>query len=530
MANAGVGNRDSRLGGVFKSVYKNGSMTKRLIFSRLLAATVLSGTVAHAQSAQIAQFDADVAKAVKAWNAPGLAIAIVRNDSVLFAKGYGLREMGKPEVIDADTRFAIGSTTKAMTVLALGMLVDEGKVRWDAPVTDYLPAFKLSDPYVTRALTVRDILTHRTGLGGADLLWAGADYTAQEIFQRTSTIPLAYPFRSGFVYQNIMYALAGDIVRAVSGMSWDAFLTTRIFGPLGMKNTVTQLKDIEGKPNVASPHGEVNDTLRLIRNRTVDPVAPAGSVWSSVNDMSRWMRFVLDSGRVNGKRLIKEETFKQWLSPQNVADPNTYPALTLAKPHFFIYALGWFLQDYNGQAVAMHTGSIDGMSALIGLIPDKKLGVYVLANGDHVELRHALMYEVFDRFGSAAATPERDWSAELLAMFNKQTAQAREAQQQALARRVTGTKPSLPMAEYAGTYRNATYGDAVITVVGDSLRVRFGSAYEGSLTHWQYETFRARWVNRQNGEGSITFRPDGNGRIASLQLLGNTFTRIAPSR
>lgn len=495
-----------------------------------IATAMFSVATAHGQSAAVAQFDADVAKAVKAWKATGLAIAVVRNDSVLFAKGYGVREMGKPDLVDADTRFAIGSTTKAMTVLALGMLVDEGKVRWDAPVTDYLPAFKLSDSYVTRELTVRDILTHRTGLGNADLLWSGADYSAEEIFRRTATLPLAYPFRAGFVYQNIMYALAGDIVRATSGMSWDAFLQSRILAPLGMKHTVTRLADISGQPNVASPHGEVDDTLRVLRNRTVDPVAPAGSVWSSVNDMARWMRFVLDSGRVNGKRLITEQTFKQWLSPQNVADPNTYPALSLAKPHFFHYAMGWFVQDYNGQAVAMHTGSIDGMSAIIGLIPDKKLGVYVLANADHVELRHALMYEVFDRFGGAASSPKRDWSADLLAMHNAQLAQAGEARRRSLTQRVAGTKPSSAAAQYAGTYRHATYGDVIITVSGDSLHAKFGSAYDGAPTHWQYDTFRVRWNIRQNGDAILTFRPDGIGRISWLQLLGNTFTRIAPAR
>ena len=520
---------------VFNTVYKGHFMPRRCSVAGLAACLLagvasLTATRANAQPAAVAQFDADVARAVKAWKAPGLAIAVVRNDSVLLAKGYGFRELGKPALVDADTRFAIGSTTKAMTVLALGMLVDEGKVRWDAPVIDYLPSFRLSDPYVTRELTVRDLLTHRTGLGNADLLWAGADYGADEIFTRTATLPLAYSFRSGFVYQNIMYALAGDIVRAVSGMTWDAFLETRIFAPLGMTGTVTRLAGIEGKPNVAVPHGEIDGTLRVITNRAVDPVAPAGSVWSSVNDMARWMRFVLDSGRVHGKRLVSEPTFKQWLSPQTVADPNTYPALSLAKPHFFLYALGWFLQDYNGQAVVMHTGSIDGMSAIIGLIPDKKLGVYVLANADHVELRHALMYEVFDRFGGAAGAKPRNWSAELLTMFDAQHAQSVAAQAQALSKRVTGTTPSLPVAQYVGTYRHLTYGDVVITANGDTLHARFGRAYEGDLIHWQYETFRARWASRQNGEGTITFKPDGNGRIAALQLLGNAFTRIAPAR
>lgn len=496
----------------------------------IFGVTTIAATALRAQPATVAQFDADVGKAVKAWKATGLAIAVVRNDTVIFAKGYGVRELGKPEPIDADTRFAIGSTTKAMTALALGMLVDEGKVRWDAPVIDYLPGFRLSDPYVTRELTVRDLLTHRTGLGNADLLWTGADYSSDEIFRRTSTIPLAYPFRSGFVYNNIMFALAGDIVHAVSGMPWNAFVESRILTPLGMKHTVTRLAATEGQPNVASPHGEIDGTLHVIHNRSVDAVAPAGSVWSSVNDMARWMRFVLDSGRVDGRRLVSDTTFRQWLSPQTIADPNTYSALVLSKPHFFLYGLGWFLQDYNGQAVAMHTGSIDGMSALIGLIPDRKLGVYVLANEDHVELRHALMYEVFDRFGGATGAKKRDWSAELLAMSNAQHAQAVAAQAQVLARRVLETKPSLPTAQYAGTYRNTTYGDAVVTMNGDALHVRFSRAYEGDLSHWQYETFRARWDNRQSGDGTVVFQPDGTGRIASLQLLGNKFTRISPTR
>lgn len=478
----------------------------------------------------VRRLDADIAKALTDWKAVGLAVAVVRNDSVLLAKGYGLRELGKPTANDADTRFAIGSTTKAMTSLALAMLVDEGKVRWDAPVIDYLPGFRLSDPYVTRELTVRDLLTHRAGLGNADMLWAGADFSADEIFRRTATLPLAYSFRSGFIYQNIMYAVAGDVVRAASGMSWDDFLDKRIFAPLGMTNTVTQLRKIEGQPNVAAPHDVVDDTMRVIHNRTVDPVAPAGSVWSSVNDMAKWMRFVLDSGRVGGKRLVSEASFKQWLSPQTVADPSTYPVLALSRPHFFLYGLGWFLHDYNGQAVAMHTGSIDGMSAIIGLIPDKKLGVYVLANADHVELRHAIMYEVFDRLGGAAGEKKRDWSADLLAMFERQRTAAASARAQQEARRVMGTKPSLPLAEYAGTYRHATYGDAVVSLRGDTLHVKFGSAYDGPLTHWQHEQFRVRWLDRQNGDAVITFRPDGNGRIAAAQLLGLTFNRILSTR
>ncbi|MDQ8159181.1 MAG: serine hydrolase [Gemmatimonadota bacterium] len=509
--------------------------TRRTTVAGVLALAALFPM--HAATAQrpktgdpVAALDAAIAKGMKDWNAVGLAVAIVRNDSVLLAKGYGVRELGRPTAVDADTRFAIGSTTKAMTALALGMLVDEGKVRWDAPVIEYLPAFRLSDPYVTRELTVRDLLTHRAGLGNGDMLWSGADYDADEIFRRMATMPLAYSFRSGFIYQNLMYAVAGEVVRVASGMTWDEFLERRILGPIGMSHTVTRLATVEGQPNVATPHGVVDGTPRVIRNRSVDPVAPAGSVWSSVNDMAKWMRFVLDSGRVGGKALVSPASFREWLSPQTVADKGTYPALAMAQPHFFLYGLGWFLQDYGGQAVAMHTGSIDGMSAIIGLIPDKKLGVYVLANADHVELRHAIMYEVFDRLGGAAGATTRDWSAELLAMLTAQQERAVAAQRQAESRRVTGTRPSLALAEYVGTYRHPTYGDATITLQGDTLQAQFGSAYAGPLSHWQYETFRARWQTRQNAEGTLTFRPDGTGRIMAMQLLGLTFNRLPTSR
>lgn len=487
---------------------------------------------AKTRPSPIAQFDADVARMVEAWNVPGLAIAVVRNDSVLLAKGYGVRELGKPDPVDAGTRFAIGSTTKAMTAMALGMLVDEGKVRWDEPVITYLPGFRLSDPYVTRELTVRDLLTHRSGLGNADRLWSGNDYTPDEIFRRVGRLPLSYGFRAGWVYQNIMYALAGEVVHAASGMSWDAFITARILAPLGMSATVTRLSAVSGQPNVATPHGEIDDTLRVITNRPVDAVAPAGSVWSSVGDMAKWMRFLLDSGRVGGRRLLAPSTFNELFTPQVMADRSTYPTLGIARPRFFTYGLGWFLHDYAGQGVAMHTGSIDGMSAIIGLLPDKRLGVYVLANADHAELRHALMFEVFDRFGgtAAAAGAKHDWSAEVLALTRGQRDRAREARRQALERRVTGTSPSLAIATYAGTYRHAAYGDVEVTARGDVLHAHFGTAFDGDLTHWQYDTFRARWADRRSGEAMLVFSPDGAGSVSTVKLLGLTFARVPSAR
>jgi CubicO group peptidase (beta-lactamase class C family) len=495
---------------------------RRATLAALAAAALVAVPAAAQTTAQrVAALDAYVAKAVKDWHAPGLAIAVVKDDSVIFAKGYGVRELGKPDPVDAGTRFAIGSTTKAMTVVALGMLVDEGRLRWDDPVTKHLPEFRLSDPYVTREITIRDLLTHRAGLGNADLLWADGEYSTAEIVRRVGFLPLAYSMRSGWVYQNIMYAVAGQVVERVSGMPWETFLRTRIFQPLGMTATEPLLSGLAGQPNVASPHAEEGDTMRLTQNRSVDPVKAAGSVWSSVGDMARWTRFILDSGRVGGRRLLKEATFREMLTPQTIADPAIYETFALIKPHFITYGLGWFLHDYRGQAVAMHTGSINGMSAIIGLIPDQRLGVYVLANGDHVELRHALMLEVFDRF---TGQPPQNWSARLLTLYGGLREQAVAAQRQAEQRRATDTHPSLPLARYAGTYESPTYGRVVVTEQGGALRLQFGKRI-GDLSHWQYDTFQSRWTDAALSRSLVVFDPDGAGNVSGVRAFGATFTR-----
>ncbi|MGH7534606.1 MAG: serine hydrolase domain-containing protein, partial [Gemmatimonadales bacterium] len=220
-------------------------------------------------------FDGYVAKAVKDWGAVGLAVSVVKDGKTIFAKGYGVRQLGQPAPVDSDTRFAIGSTTKAITAAAIGMLVDEGKLGWDDPVTKYLPEFELGDPYVTRELTVRDLLTHRAGLANGDVLWYRTDNSPAEVLRRARFIPTAYSIRSSFIYQNVMYAAAGAVIAAASGMPWERFVETRLFQPLGMANTVPTLARTTGQPNVATPHQRVGGAARVITNASVDPVAAA---------------------------------------------------------------------------------------------------------------------------------------------------------------------------------------------------------------------------------------------------------------
>jgi CubicO group peptidase (beta-lactamase class C family) len=492
-----------------------------------MATTVLCAVVlqaaAVAQQDPLAGFDAYVAKAVSDWRTPGLAIAVVKDGQVVFTKAYGVRELGKPGPVDTQTLFAIGSTTKAMTAALVGILVDEKKLRWDDPVVNHLPSFQLQDPYLTREITVRDLLTHRAGLGNADYLWYGQTTEPQEILRRVRLVEPSYSLRSSFIYQNVMYAAAGAVIETVSGRTWEEMMRTRIFEPLGMRGSIATAATLRQQPNVAMPHDIIDGELRAIENAAVDGVAPAGSVWSSVQDMSKWMQMLLAGGTVNGRVLLKPDTVAELFRPQTMVTAEAfYPTARLTKPHWTTYGLGWFQQDYRGRAVDFHTGSIDGMVAIHGLLRDERLGVFVLANRDHAELRHALMLHVFDRFTGGAT---RDWSAELLTLYGGLQKEADERRAKEEGRRVPGTSPSLPLDRYAGTYSDPLYGDVVVTEAAGGLRAQYGTAYVGALEHWNYDTFRAKWDARWRGTALLTFVLDANGQPTTVQALGARFRR-----
>lgn len=486
---------------------------------------LLLAAPATPQPQPIAGFDAWVAKGIKDWRTPGLAVAVVKDGQVVFAQGFGVRELGKPQAVDTRTLFAIGSTTKAMTAALVGMLVDEKKIDWDAPVTKYLPWFQLKDPAVTRELSVRDLLTHRAGLGGADYLWYGQRQSTEEILRRVRLIDPAYAVRSGFIYQNVMYAAAGAVVEAASGRPWAEMMRTRIFQPLGMRDTIATAATLASQPNVASPHALVDGEVKVIENVSVDPVAPAGSVWSNVADMAKWMQMLLDGchvGGAGGTALLSPASCAELFTPQTIAPYEMYPTTRLTKPHWMTYGLGWFQQDYRGRAVDFHTGSIDGMVAIHGLIRDERLGVYVLGNLDHTELRHAIMYTVFDRF---AGKPERDWSAEFLKLYTGLRDEADKARAEKEAKRVKGTAPSLPLKQLAGDYADPLHGDVRVTSEAGRLRIEYGAAFVGTLEHWHYNTFRATWKAGWRAPELVTFVVDEDGAAGALEMMGARFAR-----
>jgi CubicO group peptidase (beta-lactamase class C family) len=498
-------------------------MTKLLIF--VLGIVSAIPRLVWAQNPPLRGFDAYVEQALRDWRVPGTAIAVVRNDSVVFIKGYGVRELGKPARVDAHTLFAIGSTTKAFTAAALAMLVDSGKVSWDDPVTKHLPWLELADPYVTRELTVRDLLTHRSGLPRGDLTWYGSGFDRSEVLRRVRYLKPRWSFRSTYGYQNIMFLAAGEVVAAASGVSWGDFLKARIFTPLGMTETNTSVTALSDG-DVAVPHDKIDDTVRAIAWRNIDNVGPAGSINSNVSDLAQWLRLQLGSGSYRGRRLLSDSVIEEMHTPQMVVRMSKEARETFPDTHFLAYGLAWSLRDYHGKKFVGHGGAIDGMRAEIGLIPESKLGVVVLSNLDGTSFPVAVLYRVLDAYLGA---PPRDWSAVLLAVTRKAEAKDDSVRKAFEAARVGDTHPSLPLDKYAGTYVDSLYGQVEIAEQGGRLVARKGPAFAGDLTHWHFDTFKVTWRDRGLGTTYVTFTIDAEGKVSSLEVrdLGE-FKRSVP--
>ncbi|MGH7720066.1 MAG: serine hydrolase, partial [Gemmatimonadaceae bacterium] len=428
---------------------------------------------------------------------------------------FGVREIGKEQRVDERTLFAIGSSSKAFTAAAVAMLVDEGKVKWDDPATKHLPNLQLFDPYVTRELTVRDLLTHRSGLVRGDQLWYGTDFDRDEILRRVRFLEPTWGFRSQFGYQNIMYLAAGETVESVSGKSWDAFVDERIFTPLGMSASSTSVLALKDAGNVASPHAEIDSVVRAIPYRNIDNIAPAGSINSNVMEMAQWVRLLLGRGTYEGKKLLSPEVVREMQEPQTIIRREGRWLATSPDVNFLAYGLGWFLQDHRGRKVVQHGGNIDGMHALVAMLPLEQVGLVILTNRSN-SLTYALMNRVFDAYLGAPAT---DWSARLLAINDSLEAVGGVAVRRMEARRVQGTRPSLALDKYAGTYSHTMYGDVTVTHDNGQLALRrMGTS--GTLEHWHFDTFRVKWNGPTGGASFVSFTLDPSAQVAEVSVQG----------
>ena len=488
-----------------RSIRKRALVT---VSAMLIAAAPAS---ARAQAKPFAGLDDYIASAMKDWKVPGVAVGIVRNDSVVYMKGFGVRTLGRPEKVDEHTLFALASDSKQFTGMLMAMLVDDGKIRWDAPLTTYLPTLKFGDDVLTRELTVRDALTHRSGLARADLLWtAGWPYDRNELLRRLRYLKPSWNLRTRYGYSNLMYLAAGQAAAAVAGKSWDDLVRERIFVPLGMTETNTSVTLLPGLPNVSSPHAEVDGVIKVVRYTNMDNAAPAGSINTNVADMTKWLRFELDSGRVGGKRLVSKRSFIETHTPQTVIRvDSTYHAFN-PFTHLKAYAFGWQVMDYRGREMLSHAGNLAGMAPMVGLLPEERVGVVVLTNLGGNALRESIMYKVFDMVLGA---PPRDWSkVSLIERASFDSIDAKDLRE-AEAKRVQGTHPSLPLERYAGTYEDSLYGRGAVRMENGHLVLDLAPKMVGDMEHWHYDTFKVVWRDHRDGTNLVTFSLDVDGKV-----------------
>lgn len=473
-----------------------------------------------AQNPMPKAWDTYVTQAMQEFHVPGLALAVVKDGKVLYARGYGVRRMGEAAKVDTNTLFQIASNTKAFTDAMIAQLVDSGRLSWNDPVTKYLPWFALSDPWVTREFTIRDLVTHRSGLGlgAGDLVWWHSDYSAQDVVRHLRAAKPVTSFRSGYAYDNVLYIAAGLVIEAVTGKSWSDNVRQRIFTPLGMTEATSDI-GVFSRPgaDAATPHGWSNGSVGISPQDTINNTLPAGGIIANVADLSKWMMTQLDSGKYAGGRLWSAREAKEMWSPQTILPIGNFPPdLAPLRPNFADYGLGWFLRDYRGRKIVSHTGGLTGMTSQTTLVPDARLGIVILTNGES-GIFGALTWRLLDHFFGA---PPTDWAKLFSDREMKARAQSDSIVKAAQASRDSASRPSLPLTAYAGTYHDSLYGDATITHEHGGLVLRFSHspAFTGDLKHWQYDTFIAHWRTRGLEDAYVTFTLNPDGSVDSYKM------------
>ena len=472
----------------------------------------------YSQNVDLQKLDAYFEKAAKEWGIPGMSIGIVKDGEIVFSKGYGVLEVGKPEKPDGNTLYAIASNSKAFTSAIIAMLVQEGKLNWDDKVQKYLPWFELYDSFVSRETTVKDLLCHRVGLGtfSGDVIWYKADLTSEEIIRRLKYLPNQFNFRDGFGYSNVMYITAGEIIKTVTGKTWGQNVQERILDPLKMGRTIFSLEKLSKKGNFATPHAfeeEINIPIPYVN---WEEIGALGGIISSVNDMGKWMIFNMNNGIIGKDTLLTPDS-------RNVIWKmhNTYN-VDLTKPndfdtHFKGYGLGWGLEDFHGRMRVSHGGGYDGMISSVNMIPEEKLGIVVLTNGMKAPAM-AVTYYVLDAF---MGFEEKDWSAEMLAKQEKRKTEDQRIIER-IEKRVPETKPSLAIEKYTGTYFAPIYGNIEVKQENGNLRLYFEHTPDLSATleHWHYDVWKINWDKTQAWFtfGTLKFNMDNNIEITGMDF------------
>jgi CubicO group peptidase (beta-lactamase class C family) len=489
-------------------------------------ATTVTQDAAASLNAHLAD---DVERTMKLFDVPGIAIAVVKDGKVVASRGFGVRKLGAPDKVDGKTLFEVASNSKAFTAVALAMLVDEGKLAWDDPVTKHLPDFQMYDAYVTHEMTVRDLLTHRSGLGlgAGDLLWwPTTNFSTDEIIHKLRYVRPATSFRSSYAYDNLLYIVAGKIVAAKSGKTWGETIRERILQPVGMASTTTSLAENAGNPDVANAHSKIGDRIAAVKAMPVPNAVGAVGINTNAEDIARWMNVLLAGGRVgtdaNGREIrlySAKQAREMWTAqtPMRISEPD--PKLAATRPNFLAYGLGFQLRDWQGRLLAMHSGALQGFYSKVVLVPEAKLGIAILTNAESGGSLNALQYQLLDRMLNPAATT--DWIGIVKAVEDENHAKELARVKQANAARAAKSHPSLARTAYDGEYQDPWYGSATIRHEGNRQILTMSRTPDltGELEHYQYDTFIVRWKERNfNADAYVTFALNPDGSIERMRM------------
>jgi len=499
------------------------------------APTASAISAASPASSQLNYLSTDVERVMKQFDVPGIAIAIVKDGQVLAAQGFGVRKLGAPDKVDAKTLFEVASNSKAFTAAALAMLVDEGKLAWDDPVTKHLPDFQMYDAYVTHEMTVRDLLTHRSGLGlgAGDLLWwPTTSFSTDEIIHKLRYIPPATSFRSSYAYDNLLYIVAGKIIAAKSGKTWGETIRERILTPVGMTSTTTSLSENAGNPNVANAHSKINDRIAAVKAMPVPNAVGAVGINTNAEDIARWMNVLLAQGKLpaganagaaaDGKeaRLFSAKQARElWTAqtPMRTGEPNAKLAGTRA--NFAAYGLGFQLRDYHGRLLALHSGALQGFYSKVVLVPEEKLGIAILTNAESGGSLNALQWQLLGRL--VDKDDKTDWIGAVASVEDEMHAKEKARLAKTSASRAAKSQPSLARTAYDGDYQDPWYGIASIKHVGGKQVLSLSRTPDltGELEHYQHDTFIVRWKERNfNADAYVTFSLNPDGSIERMKM------------
>lgn len=497
-----------------------------LIAALLLLSSLLKPATGITASVSDESIEEAVREAMATFEVPGMSLAVVYDGKVLYAGGFGVLETGQSERVDENTLFRIGSLTKAFTAAALAILVDDGKIGWDEPVIDFVPEFRMYDPWVTREFTVRDLLTHRSGLplGAGDLLiFPEGNATPADIIEAFRHFEPTSSFRSEFAYDNLLYIVAGEVIARVTGTTFNDYLEDKLLGPLGMSDCVASVERIPPRADIATGHVLADGKPKTTPVRIASLAAAAGGITCSGRSMALWAQFMLDNGvATDGERLISEVQMHELTKPVTLVPTNPLLA-EHAGTHISAYALGWGVSTFYGEPLLSHSGGVLGATTYIAMLPKQNLAVY--ASGNLMSpAPTALVLDIVDQFlRDSTPAAENDWISVIANMVQDRQSMADEFVATAWSMRDAESKPSLPLEAYAGTYKDEWYGQIRIELNDDDDRLWFYSArnapLQGPLNHFQHDTFVAQWTDRDlAADAYVSFSLTPEGQVAGIRM------------